>query len=129
MKRFIYPVVAACCFLSLAACDGGTTLCIEEHNCSDSWCDNDLSQSLSECHRYFDDRYDECLDDMDRIRRYETTSCYNAYDTLNNCIFSHSRCTRSFDDYKDLLYSIENNECYYELQDYYDACERDRWYY
>ena len=129
MKRVILPVLTAICLLPFVACDGGTSLCIEEYNCSDSWCERDYSQSLESCHRYFADRYDQCLDDMSYIQKNERESCYKAYNDLNNCIFSHTTCGESFDVYQHRVDSIEQNECREKLDKYYDVCEGRRYYY
>ncbi len=123
MKYLVRSLLATLCLLPLAACDGGTNLCIEEYNCSDAWCERDYSQSLESCHKYFADRYDRCLDDMNYIQKNERPSCYDAYNNLNNCIFAHTTCGESLDVYQHRVDSIEQNECRNELNTYYDVCE------
>lgn len=127
MKKSLFITLAAMLGLSAAACDATTTLCMEEYDCAtNKWCINgayDYSfSSEAACKDFFYDRYDACLDEVNRAQRDLAPSCYEAYDNMNSCIWSHTSCTSDYDAYVNKMNDIIYYNCSSQAQNYADAC-------
>lgn len=123
MKKSLFVLAAGLLALSTAACDSTTNLCIEEYNCATSstgWCSHGYDDP-AECENMFYDRYDYCLD-MANKSNTSNTLCNDLYSRLNDCIWSHTTCTNSFEGYQNKMNDIIYYQCSSEAEEYVDTC-------